>query len=176
MINCYYELVNMRWYFYIVQYAYYLFTFGPSLLNCLYFITTMQKRVKDYEWFKGMSVTTKCMIMMLIFFSIPSIAIGSLFVQKGIYVYFGLSVVVFYQFYYSCKRKKYTFGRVLFFDLMLTAILMWYGYFLPSLNFLPLTLKDLVIFWNYYIGLFIFGVIASKIGIKMEIAEEVYVD
>ena len=136
----------------------------------------MHKRIKDYKWFKDIGVTARCLIVILVFVSIPVIALGSVFFYKGIYLYFAQSVAVFYQFYYSCKRKKYTFGRVLFYDILVTFLLTLYGFLLPSLNFLPLTLKDLVVFWNFYIGLFIFGIIAAKIGIKLEIAEEAYVD
>ena len=107
---------------------------------------------------------------------IPVLAVGSVFVWKGIYMYFGLSLVVLLQFFYSCKIKKYTFGRVLFYDILLTALLTAYGYYLPSLNFAPLSLKDLIVFWNYYLGLMIFGIIASRVAIKGEILEEVYTD
>ena len=113
---------------------------------------------------------------MLIFATLPGIALGSVMIPKGVYLYFGLSFIVFVQFYTSCKSKKYSFFTVLLYDVLLTALLMTYGYFLPTLNFVPLTLKDLVIFWNFYIGLYVFGLIAARVGIKIEIAEEVFVD
>ena len=136
----------------------------------------MQKRIKEYEWFKNMDITFRCLVMMLIFATLPGIALGSVMIPKGVYLYFGLSFIVFVQFYTSCKSKKYSFFTVLLYDVLLTALLMTYGYFLPTLNFVPLTLKDLVIFWNFYIGLYVFGLIAARVGIKIEIAEEVFVD
>ena len=156
----------MKWYYYIVIYGFYLFTFGPSILNSLYFLTTMHSRIKEHEWIKSSGVTLKCIIIMLIFLCVPAIAITSVFYPKGIHLYFACSALVFYQFYFSCKIKKYSFGRVLFYDVLLTFLLCWYAYFLPSLNFLPLTLKDLIIFWNFYIGLLVFGVILTRVGIK----------
>ena len=136
----------------------------------------MSKRIKDYEWFKSLSVTVKCTLMLLILICAPVIAIASIFIQKGIYVYFGFSAFIFLQFVHSCRTRKYTYERVLFYDILLTGILTMFGFFLPSFNFLPLTLKDVVIFWNFYIGLIVFGFIAARVGIKKEISEEVYVD
>jgi hypothetical protein len=136
----------------------------------------MQKRVKDYQWFQNLGATFRCIIVLIIVISIPLISIGSIFIKKGIQVYFVSGLVIVWQFYYSCKNKKYTFSRVLFYDVLVTFLLCVYGLLLPSLNFLPLTFKDIVIFWNFYIGLLIFGLIASKVGIKMEMTEEVYLD
>ena len=129
----------------------------------------MQRHVKEMDFFKDLSVTVKCIIMSLIFLSVPVVALGSLFLSKGIYVYFGLSLAVLGQFIFSCRQKKYTFGRVLFYDLMLTALLTLLGTFLPALNFTPLTFKDMAIFWNFYIGLFVFGILLSRKLIKMEL-------
>lgn len=120
--------------------------------------------------FKDLSVTVKCILMSLLFISIPVVSLGSLFFSKGIYAYFGLSAAVLVQFIYSCQKKKYTFSRVIFYDIMLTALLTVFGTFQPSLNFTILTFKDMAIFWNFYIGLFVFGILLSRRLIKMELA------
>jgi len=58
---------------------------------------------------------------------------------------------------------------VIFYDIMLTALLTVLGTFQPSLNFTILTFKDMAIFWNFYIGLFVFGILLSRRLIKMEL-------
>lgn len=109
-----------------------------------------------------------------IFLSIPLACIVSLFFHKGVYLYFGLSLATLYQFVHSCNQRKYTFSRVLFYDLMLTAVLSLVSMFLPSLNFDILTWKETVVFWNYNLGILIFGVLLSGKIINLEIVEEVH--
>ena len=176
LLNCYHTLTNVDWYWIVVVLTVELFTVTPSLIQAMYFCTTMQRHIKEMNCFKELSVTVKCLIMSFIFLSVPIIGLGTLFVDKGIYVYFGLSISVLAQFIFSCKQKIYTFGRVLAYDFVLTALLTVQGAFLPSLHFIPLTFKDLTIFWNFYIGLFVFGILLSRKLIKLELVEEHYIE
>lgn len=105
--------------------------------------------------------------MSAVFLSIPTTLILSIFIHKGVVFYFGVSVAVVWQFVYSCRQKKYTFIGVLFYDLMLTVVLSMVSLFLPSLNFSLLTWKETVVFWNYYLGVLILGVLLSTKFIKL---------
>jgi hypothetical protein len=170
LFNSYCAASNLSWYFWPFLYGFYLFTLGPSLLHSLYFITTFQRQLKELPLFTELSITLKCIIMCTIFLSAPIIVILSIFFVKGIFLYFALSLAMVLQFISACARKKYTFTHVLLYDMLLTACLTVLGMFLPALNFSPLTIKDLIIFWNYYLGLFIFGIIISRKQIKLEMA------
>ena len=109
--------------------------------------------------------------MSLVLFSLPFLAIASVFLVKGLYVYFALSAVLFYQFVFTCCNKKYIYLKALMYDLLLTALLFAMGTYLPVLNFVPLTYKNILVFWNFYIGLIIFGSIASRVLIRQEMVE-----
>lgn len=147
---------------------------APSLIHAIYFLSSLQNQIKDMDCFKSLGVNTKCLLMSAVFLSIPATLIFSLFIHKGVVFYFGMSVAVVWQFVHSCRQKKYTFTGVLFYDLMLTVVLSMVSLFLPSLNFSLLTWKETVVFWNYYLGLLILGVLLSTKVIKLEIVEDVY--
>ena len=176
LINSYFTAINVEWYYYPIIFGYYLFTLGPIMLHTLYFMATIQKKIKDMVWFQELDVNVKCILISGVFFSIPCIIGITVFLSKGIIFYYVISSFMIYQFMHATIKKRYVFTRVIIYDYLLTFLMTAMGYFLPALNFSPLTPKDIVIFWNYYIGVFIFGVMFSKIFIKMEMAEEQYVE
>ena len=171
LVNCYYYVVNSPWYHLFLVYGVYLFTISPSIIHSMYFMTAIQRQTKDKEHFKNKSATIKCMIMSFIILSIPLASIALAFVSKGISFYFLCSLVNLYQYVQACRTKKYGFGRVTLYDLLLTGILTIFSAFAPCLNFDLVTFKQLVLFWNYYLAIFIFGIVLTRIIIKVEIAD-----
>ena len=174
--NGYHSLFMLPWYSWVVIAGLYLFTVGPSILIGMYFLVTLQRQIKEGEFYKALPSAVRCLLMGVIFLSLGGITASAVYIPKGIYLYFAMSAVTIVEFISSCKTKQYSFGRVLFYDVTLTLLLTLFGLFTPSLNFTPLTYKDFVVFWNYYIGLHVFGIIAARNCIKMEITEEVYVE
>ena len=166
----------LPWYSWVVIAGLYLFTVGPSILIAMYFLVTLQRQIKEGEFYKALPSAVKCLFMGLVFLSLGAIAVSAVYIPKGIYLYFAMSVVTLVEFISSCKTKQYSFGRVLFYDVALTLLLTLFGLFTPALNFTPLTYKDFVVFWNYFIGLHVFGIIAARKCIKMEMTEDVYVE
>jgi len=114
--------------------------------------------------------------MSFVILSIPGLAVILVYISKGIVFYFICSLPTLYQYLQACKSKRYSFGKVIIYDLLLTFILSLFSSFMPSLNFTLMTYKQEVLFWNYYLAMFIFGVVLTRIIIKSEIAEEVYLD
>lgn len=106
--------------------------------------------------------------------SIPGLVVGLLFVVKGIAFYFVCNLPTLYQYVQACQSKRYGFGKVILYDLLLTAILATFSAFVPSLNFSLVTLKQEILFWNYYLAIFIFGVMLTRIIIKTEMAEDIH--
>jgi hypothetical protein len=144
---------------------------SPSIIHSMYFITAIQRQTIEMEWFKSKSATVRCLVMSFIILSIPLGGIALAFVPKGIIFYFLSSLVTVYQYVQACRTKKYGFGKVTLYDLMLTAILTIFSAFAPCLNFSLVTFKQLVLFWNYYLAIFVFGIFLTRIIIKIEIAD-----
>ena len=93
--------------------------------------------------------------------------IMSVLVIKGLWFYVLLSFSAIYQFYYSITTRKYCFGRLIIYDLALTLMLSLFSLLMPIANFLPLSPKSLILFWNYYIFLMIIGVMVMKLMINI---------
>lgn len=108
--------------------------------------------------------------------SFPFMIIWSIFYRKGIFFYFASSLITIYQYVFSCNHKKYGYSKLLMYDILVTAVLTTMSAFLPSLNFSILSFKQIILFWNYYLGVFIFGIILSRSIIKMEISSENHIE
>lgn len=170
LLNCYYFIINSAWYFIFLAYGIYLFMISPSIIHSMYFITSIQRQLKQNEWFKQSKAAIKCLIMSFVILSIPGLAAILLYFSKGIVFFFICSLATLYQYLQACKSKRYSFGKVIIYDLLLTFILSLFSSFMPSLNFTLMTYKQEVLFWNYYLAMFIFGVVLTRIIIKSEIA------
>lgn len=167
LMNSYYYVLNSPWYHLFWIYGLYLFMISPSIIHSMYFITSIQRQVKEMEWFKLKGTTAKCLTMSFIILSIPILVFALVFVPKGVFFYFLFSTVTIYQHIQACRTKRYGFGKVTLYDLLLTAILSLLSSFVPSLNFTLLTLKQQILFWNYYLAVFIFGIVLTRIIIKI---------
>jgi hypothetical protein len=169
LVNCFFYTFSLPWYYIFFTGTFYLFSLSPSLPQAIYFLSALQNKVKDYIWFQNLGVTLKCMTMSGIFLTIPLLMVAFVFIQKGLLFFFLLSLPVLYQFVHSCHRRQYSFTSVLLYDLMLTIVLSGVALFLPSLNFTLLTWKQGILFWNFYLGVLIFGFLLSSKIIKMEV-------
>ena len=104
------------------------------------------------------------------------IFIVGLLVPKGLWFYFVLSPVTIYQYFYCIQIRKYAFSRILIYDFLLTAVMFVWSLWMPLANFSPLSYKDALLFWNFYIFLFVIGFILMKKIISIEIVEEVQLE
>lgn len=142
MLNCYYFITNSPWYYIFLTYGAYLFMISPSIIHSIYFITSIQRQLKENEWFKQNNTTLKCLIMSFVILSIPGLAVVLLYVEKGVLFFYISSAATLYQYLQACRSRRYSFGKVILYDLLLTAILSLFSCFMPSLNFTLLTFKQ----------------------------------
>ena len=176
IINGYLSFLNLPWYYIIPIYGIYLIAFIPSLIHAMYLFSAIQHQIKAYQCYNKLPSIVKCLIMLLTFVLVPILSLLSIAIQKNITFYFVLSSINLLQYFSACYHKKYSFTRVLLYDLSLTFLLTLFGAFLPSLNFIILSWKDLIIFWSYYLLIFIIAIVVTLQVIKRELQEEVHLE
>ena len=172
LTNCYTYATNMTWYYLFLIYGLYMACLAPSLLHIIHFLTAMQAQLKESSIIVLLGTNLRCLLSALVLLGPLLLVLTTLLVPKGVVFYFVLSAATLLQFVHSIRSKKYTFVRVLFYDILLTVVLTLLSLFLPSLNFQLLTWKQVVVFWNYFLGVCLFGVLLSIKLIKMEMVED----
>jgi hypothetical protein len=94
-------------------------------------------------------------------------------IQKGILFYYILSINTLFIYIYSWKNKKFAYGPLIIYDILLTLTLSLFSLYYPVSNFALVTYKEMLLFWNFYIFLFVFGMLTMKKLIKSERVEEI---
>ena len=99
----------------------------------------------------------------------------SIMIQKGIIFFYVLSINTIAIYAYSVKIRKFGYGPLIIYDILLTFILSIFSLYFPVAGFVLVSYKQMVLFWNFFIFVFIFGMILMKKSIKIEMVEESHV-
>lgn len=91
----------------------------------------------------------------------------SIMLQKGILFFYILSINTIAIYAYSVKIMKFAYGPLIVYDILLTFILSMFSLYLPVAGFAMISYKQMVLFWNFFIFVFIFGMILMKKFIKV---------
>lgn len=96
----------------------------------------------------------------------------SIMVQKGILFFYILSLNTIAIYAYSVKIMKFAYGPLIVYDILHTFVLSMFSLYFPIAGFALVSYKQMVLFWNFFIFVFIFGMILMKKFIKIEMVEE----
>lgn len=155
----------------LVLYGVYLFSLSPSIIHILYFVSAAQKSLSLAEFYKSNSKKQQFSIIIISILIFTSIFFISFSIHKGIFFFYLLGLNTAFIYAYSCRIKKFAYGPLIIYDAVLTCALALFCLFLPIGNFILISLKEFVLFLNFYLFMFAFGMIFMKKLISNEIVE-----
>ena len=84
LAKSYAEYLSTKWYYWGAMFILIGILVMPSFLYSIYFVATFHHKLKGYECFQALRVGTSCLLVSIIFISVPLLSLGLFFVPKGI--------------------------------------------------------------------------------------------
>lgn len=156
----------------LLLYGVYLFCLSPSILHVMYLSSAAQRSLQESEWYKSKSKSIKSLIVFGTLFNFLLAFIVVIMIQKGIIFLYILSINTIAIYVYSVGIRKFAYGPLIVYDILLTFILSMFSLYFPVAGFSLVSYKEMILFWNFFIFIFVFGMIAMKKSIKIEMVEE----
>ena len=140
-VNLYHSIINLKWYFSLgILVIYYIFLIFP-IVQAIYLYNALIYLLANNSFFPSLHYLLRTIIVIIFLLVVPIIIIITCYFITSIYIFYVLSIFTGYQFYYSIKRKVYSFGRMYLYDINITFIMTVCSLWIPSVNITPISLK-----------------------------------
>lgn len=122
-------------------YGSYVISLSPSIIHLLYLFSAAQRNTVETEFYQHKSKEIRLAILLGSFFIFLLLFVVSLAIAKGILFYYLISITNIFIYIYCWKSKKFAYGPLIIYDLLLTLTLSAFSLFYPIQYLTPVSFK-----------------------------------
>jgi len=138
LLIAYYVIMATSFWIIVPLVVGYFFAFTPSFFHAGYILLCLQKAIRDHPSLIALSPKLKQGASYLITLIIAVALLCSIVYVKDVWFYVLMNLCLVYQYCYSILSRKYAFGNVIIYDLVLTLMLTMFSVFMPICKFVLL--------------------------------------